>query len=257
MCKSHQLKYYIDLIQVLTLKEIKIRYKNSFLGYFWSVLHPLTFALIFYFAFKFVLKIPIENYTLFLITGLFPWQWITNSICGGTGYLLGNASLIKKVTFPKYLILLSLVLHDGFHFLISLPVIFGFLIFYHYPIYLSCIYGILLLTGSQFFIIYGITLLVSSVNLFFRDLERLVSLGLTIIFYATPIIYDLSFVPQIYQKYFLFNPFYSLIENWRNLFLKGFIDWKLYFLSLFYAGLFFLIGFLVFKKLSWRFAEVV
>ena len=252
-----KLEYYIDLIQVLTLKEIKVRYKNSILGYLWSILNPLSLALVFYFAFKFVMKIKIENFALFLICGLFPWQWFSNSISASAGFLLANASLIKKVNFPKCFIPLSGVLNDTFHFLASLPVIFGFLFLYHFYPTFTWIYGIPLMILPQLLITYGGALIVSSVNLFFRDLERLIIIALNIIFYLTPIIYDISFVPERYRKFFLINPLYGIIENWRNIFMKGYIDWELYLISLIQAIFICLTGLFIFNKLSYRFAEVV
>jgi len=254
---SRKITYYIDLILVLTTKEIKVKYKSSFLGYLWSLLHPLSMAVVFYFAFKFVMKIPIENFTLFLISGLFPWQWFSNSLASSATSLLANSSLIKKVNFPRYFIPLSLVLNDAFHFVVSLPVIIGFVFFYQIPITPSWIYGVPLLMINQFLITYGLSLMVSSINLFFRDMERLIMIGLNILFYLTPIIYDVSLVPERFRNYFLFNPLFGVIEGWHNLFLKGFIDWRLYGISLIQSLAIFFIGFLVFKKLSWRFAEVL
>lgn len=251
------LEYYKDLILVLTAKEIKIKYKNSFLGYLWSILNPLSLAVVFYFAFKFVMKIPIENFTLFLISGLFPWQWFSNSVAAGSTVLIGNASLIKKINFPRYFLPLATVLNDAFHYIVSLPVIFGFVFFYKISPTFDWVYGIPLLIISQIFITYGFTLIVSSVNLFFRDLERLVIIGLTILFYLTPIIYDINLVPNKFKKYFWINPLFGIIEGWHNIFLKGFLDWQLYLFSLGYSLIIFCIGFLIFNKLSWKFAEVL
>lgn len=250
-------EYYKDLVLVLTAKEIKVKYKNSFLGYLWSILNPLSLAVVFYFAFKFVMKIQIENFTLFLVSGLFPWQWFSNSVAAGSTVLIGNASLIKKVRFPRYFIPLATVLNDAFHYIVSLPVIFGFVIFYKISPTLTWIYGIPLLIVAQFFVIYGFTLMVSSINLFFRDLERLVMIGLTILFYLTPIIYDISLVPEEFRKYFWINPVFGIIEGWHNIFLKGYFDWQLYLFSLVYSMIIFATGFLIFNKLSWKFAEVL
>lgn len=251
------MRYYADLILTLTQKEIKVKYKSSILGYLWSVLHPLSMALVFYFAFKSVLKIPIENFTLYLITGLFPWQWFSNSVASSSVSLIGNASLIKKVNFPRYFIPLSNVLNDAFHFLLSLPVIFGFIWFYGIHPSIDWIYGIPFLMLSTFVITYGFALIISSVNLFFRDLERIVAIFLNILFYATPIIYTSELIPEEIKSYMFLNPMYSVIEGWHSLFLKGFFDLNMFFISLFEGFIIFMFGFYVFKKLSWKFAEVL
>ncbi len=251
------LNYYLDLIFILTQKEIKVRYKSSILGYLWSVLHPLFMGLVFYFAFKFIMKIPVENFTLYLITGLFPWQWFSNSVTGGCTSFFGNVTLIKKINFPRYFIPLSNVLNDAFHFIISIPIIFGFT--YYYKIFptIAWLYGIPLLIISQFLITYGVTLTVSSVNLFFRDLERLIGIGLNILFYLTPIVYTTDFIPERLKNYFFLNPLFAVIEGWHNLFMKGTFELKLYLISLAQGLLIFLFGFYIFKKLSNRFAEVI
>jgi len=254
---SRDFSYYRDLILVLTAKEIKVKYKNSILGYVWSILNPLSMAVVFYFAFKFVMKISVENFALFLVLGLFPWQWFSNSVSSSSTVFLGNSSLIKKVNFPRYFIPLATVFNDAFHYIVSLPVIFGFVLFYNITPTFSWAYGIPLLVLSQFFITYGCALATSSINLFFRDLEKLVMIALNIFFYLTPIIYDISLVPEEFKDYFLLNPFFGIIEGWHNLFLKGYIDWPLYFISLFQSLTIFAVGFLIFKKLSWKFAEVL
>ncbi len=127
--KRYSWRYYFDLISVLTKKEIKVRYKNSVLGYVWSIANPLLYAIIFYFVFKIIMRFRIKNYSLFLITGLFPWQWVNNSIIGSTGSFIGNVSLIKKINFPRLFLPLAQVLNDAFHFLVSIPVIVVFLLF--------------------------------------------------------------------------------------------------------------------------------
>ncbi len=249
--------YYFDLVSVLITKELKVRYKNSVLGFFWSILNPLSMALIFLFAFKKVLKIPIENYTFFLICGLFPWQWFSNSIMVSTNILLANATLIKKINFPSYIIPLVSVLNDMVHFMMSIPIIIGFALFYKILPTTAWIYGIILLAVSQFFLTLGISLFISSLNLFFRDLERIVSIGITILFYGTPIFYDINFVPEKYKFFLIINPLAGIIENWRNIFMKNFIDFPLYEKNLIYNLLIFILGFLIFKRLSYKFGEIL
>jgi len=251
------ISYFKDLILVLTFKEIKVKYKSSFFGYLWSLLHPLSLALVFYFAFKLVMKVPLENFTLFLISGLFPWQWFSNSVGVSANILLANSPLIKKVNFPRYFIPLSAVFNDAFHFLVSLPVIAGFVLFYEVPITVHWLCGIPLFMLSQFLVTFGITLMVSSINLFFRDMERLVMIGLNILFYLTPIIYDVSLIPERFRPLFLMNPLFGIIEGWHHLFLKGTFEPNFFLHSLLSALIILGLGMYLFKRLSLRFAEVL
>lgn len=254
---SSNLKYYLDLISVLTQKEIKVRYKSSFFGYIWSVAYPLAFSLVFFIAFKIVMKVPMENYTIFLLSGLFPWQWFSNSVLMSVNSFLANASLIKKVNFPKLVIPLVTVLNDLVHFVLSIPVLTIFLLYYGINPSASWIYGIPLFCLSQFLITSGIALSVSSVNLFFRDLERLVAIATTLLFYITPIIYSEEMIPERLKAYLPFNPVALLIIGWRDLFLKGVVNFDYLFASILVGSTLFLFGYSIYRKLNHRFAEVL
>src|SRR4029450_10678938 len=95
---------YVDLILTLTQKEIKIRYKSNLLGYFWSIANPLASAIIFYLAIQVFLRLEMENYNVFLIIGLFAWQWFSNYLVGSCTVFLSNGSLIKKSVFPRFVL---------------------------------------------------------------------------------------------------------------------------------------------------------
>lgn len=254
---SQRIQNIIDLIIVLTQKEMKVRYKSSFLGYLWSIAHPLTFAFVFFIAFKMVMRIAMENYTLFLIAGLFPWQWFSNSVSLSPMVFLSNASIIKKVNFPRNIIPFTIVLQDMIHFILSIPVIILFLFIYRKSPFLSWFYGIPLLMVIQFLMTFGVSLIVSSVNLFFRDLERLTSIFVTLFFYFTPIIYPETMIPETYKPFINLNPLAPLVVSWRNLFLKGTLEPFYLLISFLYAILIFALGYQVYRKLSWRFAEIL
>ena len=250
-------EYYKDLIVELTKKDIKVRYKNSYLGYLWSLANPLFLALIFYFVFKVVTKVQMKDYTLFLISGLFVWQWINNSIMVGANLYIANSSLIKKVNFPRNFLAVSLVLSEGFNFIISIPVIIGFMLYYkHYPALNWLIYIPILLIISGIFI-YSLSLLTATVNLFFRDMERLIGLALTFLFYMTPIIYPSSMIPKSYSYVLYINPFTPLVMSWQSVFLHNILDVKYVIVSLFYAIFLFLFATFVYNKLKYKFAELV
>jgi lipopolysaccharide transport system permease protein len=254
---KRNVQHYIDLVTVLTQKDLKVRYKSNILGYLWSIGHPLAFAFVFFIAFKVVMKIQIEGYALFLITGLFPWQWFANSVNFSPMVFLNNASIIKKINFPRNVLPLTTVLQDTIHFILSIPVIVLFLYLYHKSPSLSWLYGVPLLLIIQLLMIYGISLAISSINLFFRDLERLTSIFTSMLFYFTPIIYPETMIPERFRHLVNFNPLSPLMVSWRNLFLKGTLETSALIVSFIYSIAVFLIGYLVYRKLSWRFAEVV
>lgn len=254
---ASNLQHMFDLVVVLVQKEMKVRYKNSFLGYVWSVGNPLAFAFVFFIAFKVVIRIRIEDYVLFLIAGLFPWQWFSNSVNASPMIYLGNASLIKKVSLPRNLIPLSLVLNDMIHFILTIPVISLLMLLHHKAPSFSWFYLIPLMLVIQFLLTYGLCLAISSVNLFFRDMERLVIICVTFLFYFTPVIFSEAMVPDRYRILLKVNPLASLMINWRNVFLKGTLDLNAFLVSSGYAVLLFGLGFFIYRKLSPRFAETL
>lgn len=254
---ANSLQYYKDLIIVLTQKELKVRYKNSFLGYLWSIANPLAFAFIYFVVFSVIIRIQVENFALFLIAGLFPWQWFANSVTASPGMFLANASIIKKVDFPRNIIPLTTILQDMIHFVLSIPVLALFMLLHNEFPSLSWLLGIPILLIIQFLYVYGMSLLVSAINLFFRDLERLTAIFVTFAFFLTPIIYPETMIPEKYRHLLNYNPFAPLIISWRNLFLQGTLDLASLALSATYGIIIFMVGYIVYWKLSWKFAEVL
>lgn len=250
------LRYY-DLVYTLVIKEFKVRYKSSFLGYLWSIANPLSYAIILSFAIKSVFKVNIDNYGLFLISALFPWQWFSNSVGSSTGIFLSNVNLIKKLNFPKSVLVFSFVAQDAMHFFLSLPIIAGFVFYYNDQLYLSWLYGIPILMVAQFILTFGLSLIVSSINVFFRDLERMVMLSLNFLFYVSPIFYSKDMIPENLKHFFFLNPLIWLIECWRNLFMKGTLNWDYILVSLFYGIVVMVVGILIYNKLKYKFAEVL
>jgi lipopolysaccharide transport system permease protein len=237
---------------------MKVRYKSTFFGYVWSIAHPLAFAFVFFMAFKVVMGIKIEGYALFLIAGLFPWQWLSNSVNASPMAFLLNASLIKKVNLPRNILPLATVLQDMIHFLLSIPVIVLFLFIYHKSPSVSWLYGIPVLLIIELLMAYGLSLMIASINLFVRDLERLTGIFVTLFFYFTPIIYPETMIPEKYKSLVLFlNPLSSLMVSWRNLFLSGTLEFSLVAASFTYSLCALMLGYAVYIRLSWRFAEVI
>ena len=249
-------KYY-DLIYELLKKELRVRYKQLTLGYIWSIASPLLYAALYYFVFKIIMKVETENYPIFLICSLFPWQWFSNSVGVGPMTFLGNAPIIKKTLFPRNLISFVAVLQDAIHFAITLPVVLLFLYIFHMTPHWSWLLYLPLLLVVQFAITYSLNLFIATVNLFFRDLERIVQLAMTLLFYGTPVLYNEQLIPEKYQWILYANPMASLMINWRNVFLRGEFNFELYGFTCLWAVALLLISHWVYRKLVWRFAEVL
>ena len=242
----------------LIIKDFRARYKGTLLGYAWALVTPLLFASIFNFVFQRILRFEIDNYPLFLVSGLFAWQWFSNSISGAAGCFLHNASLIKKINFPRYLLPFSVVLIDALHFLLALPIILVFLFVWSKPVfYFSWVYGLPIVGLTQLAIIYGVTLCVSSLNTIFRDIDKIVNLLVIMLFYLTPVFYPLNVVPENIRRAIQLNPMTGIITSWQSLFLNGKFDWMPFYGPMVWAVVLVLVGAGVYKKMSARFAEVL
>jgi lipopolysaccharide transport system permease protein len=248
---------YKDMVIELFRKELRVRYKQLALGYVWSLASPLTYALLYYVVFKMIFLVKTENYPLFLIAGLFPWQWLSNSIQVGPMTFMGNAQLIKKTLFPRFLIPFVVVLQDGFHFLVSLPIIFIFMAVFDVPFSMNWIWALPILVVSQFLMAYSLNLFIASTNLFFRDLERIVQLIMTFLFYLTPVLYSEEMIPPEFREYIYWHPLAPLMLNWRSLVMTGTIDLTYVACSLGWGIFLLAVAQVTYSRLQWRFAEVL
>ena len=146
---------------------------------------------------------------------MFPWQWFANSVNEASNTFISNASIIKKINFPRYLLIAAVIIKDAIHFAFCIPVIMLFCFIYESPISLTWLYGIPILMVLQTILTYGLSLFISTVNLFFRDLERLVTILITFLFFLTPIVYNIEMVPEKYRHLLALNPMAFLMTSWR------------------------------------------
>lgn len=251
------LNRYVDIVLALTQKELRVRYKNYALGYLWSLAQPLAFAGVFYFAFKIVMRVSVENFVFFLLAGLFPWQWFSNSISQSPLFFLNNASIIKKVAFPRHAVVVSCILQDAIHFLFSIPIIALVALSYgKYPTFIWVV-GVPVIMIIQMLFMVGAGLILGSINMFFRDLERLTALFMMLLFYFTPIVYSEAQIPARFHRYLFLNPAVSFTVAWRRLFMEGLLDFTALGWMLLHAGVVVIIGTILYRRLAPRFAEAI
>ncbi len=244
-----------DLLLLLTAREVKLRYQGTVLGFLWTLAKPLLLALVFSFALSYVLHVTVGGppYVLFLLTALFPWTWFQSSIQFSAGSFSNNAPLLKKVYFPRFVLPLSTVTSQLFHFVLSIPILVLFLVVAGYYPGPAWLVGVPLLIAIQFLMLAGTVLVVASLNVFLRDLEHLVEVLLNLWFYLTPILYPLSRVPEKVKPMLLVNPMSSLIEAWRDLFLYDQLPGADIWPALVFAALALLAGAIAFKTLEGQF----
>lgn len=257
----HRLEYGRDLIRVLIAKELRVRYRNTALGYLWSVLHPLLFVVVYYLVFKVGLRFPTQNYVLFLISVIFAWQWFANSVNSSCNTFISNADLIRRVPLPQHLLVLAMVLNNMIHFVLAIPIVVLLMLFFGYYPSVNWLWAMPLLLFIQFLLIYGLCLILATYNLILRDLERLTAIFTMALFFLSPIIFELDRVlanlPSKYHWLVHLNPMVGLIAAWRSLFMRGVLPLDLLISPLCYAAVATLVGWAAYRKCQWRFAELV
>jgi lipopolysaccharide transport system permease protein len=247
-----------ELLYVLVRKELKARYKNRFLGYVWALANPFAFAFVYWIAFKFIMRLEIENYSLYLITGMFPWVWLSVGVTGATRSFVVNASLIKKVSLPRAILPLGNVAQEMVHFGFALPAIIAFLWFAgEIRPSASWLWQVPVLLALQVAFVYPLALSFALANAYVRDIEYLVGIGFSLMFFATPMVYPIAMVPEAYRHYFELNPLHAMMQSWRTVFLQGTLDVRHLAYAAAFAAVTGVIAWLLYRKLARRVGELV
>ena len=250
-----ELYQYRQLLKSNVKKEIRGKYKGSFLGVLWSFVNPLLMTLVYAIVFPFLLKNSQEHYTTFIVIAILPWNWFTTSISQGTNTILVNGGIIKKVFFPRAILSISIIVSGLVNFLISCIIILLFLLFSGIGFSLNILY-LPIIIGIQFILQLGIILITSSVDVYVRDAEYIINFFISLLFYATPILYSLDMFPQKIQFLLKLNPVAALIMSYKNIFYyKTAPDFLLLGYVLLVACIILWIGIKVFNKLEKGFAE--
>lgn len=253
-----ELYQYRELLKTNVKKEIRGKYKASFLGILWSFINPLLMVLVYAIVFPYIMRVQTENYLIFLICGVIPWNWFVNVVSQGTTCITNNANLIKKVYFPREVLPISTVSAGLINFLISCIIIVIFVLLGGCGLSWHIIF-LPLIALVQYIISLAIVFVLSAFNVYVRDVEYMVTFLINMLFYATPILYSSSmFSDGWFIWIFRLNPFAHLINAYRDIFYVHQIPNLLNLFILLIVGIILLIiGYKIFKKLERRFAEEV
>ena len=249
---------YRQLLKSNVKKEIRGKYKGSFLGVLWSFVNPLLTTLVYAIVFPIILKNPEPHYVTFIVIGILPWTYFTTVIMQGTTTVLMNAGIIKKVYFPREILPISINFSGLVNFLISCLIIFIFLIcsgigFSWYILFLP------LIVITQFILQQGIIFITSAINVYIRDAEYIINFIISMLFYATPILYSSElFINSSLEWIMYLNPMATIINCYRDvLFYQSMPHIKSLLVVLIGSCILCFIGLKVFKKLEKGFAEEV
>jgi ABC-2 type transport system permease protein len=257
MNRLKEIYKFKNLVYNLVSRDLKVKYKGSILGYFWSLLNPLIMLIVYTIAFKYIIRIRVENFPLFFLCGFLPWIFLSLSLSMAVSSIKDNANLVKKVYFPREILPLSVVLSNLVQFLLTFIILIPALLLFKIKLGLPLLFLPLIILFQLAFTL-GLSFILSSLNVFFSDVRHLLEIFLQIWFWLTPIIYPVSFVPERFQGLYRMNPAVLFVESYRNalLYNKGLTLPDLGFLLA--IGLVFLvIGHLVFLGYNRRFAEEI
>lgn len=246
-----------DLLILLIKKEITLKYKRTSLGIIWSLLNPILMTIVLYIAFKIFLRIKMENYTFFFLSALFPWNWFSASVIISTGVLISNVNLIKKIRFPRHFLVIATIIAQLINLLFSIPILAVLSYYYGEGPSINWVISIPLLILTQFIATTGICLPISIINAYFRDMEYLVGIGITLLFWLTPIIFPLNMVPETYRIFLSLNPLTYLITTWREVLMLNLVDWGKIGFSFGTSVIFLSVGIFIFQRLGKRLDEVI
>jgi ABC-type polysaccharide/polyol phosphate export permease len=240
---------YRELLWNLVLNELKLRYRNSFLGFLWTVLNPLFYLLILALVFSRIIRFQMENYTIFLFTGLVSWGMIQQTITTATASIVNNQALIRKVHIPKMVFPLSNVIARYIDHLILTLILLVFMVVFRMPFswYLALL-PILVLIHFVFSL--GISLICAVAYIKVRDVQHIVAIIFQALFFLTPIIYSVDILPKSYRPLFLLNPFYYFVQIFRfPVYYAALPSWKIISATLILtAGAIVFGGYIFYKK---------
>ena len=246
---------YRELLKTSVKKEIRGKYKNSFLGVLWSFLNPLLQIVVYAVVFQMILKNPQENYAIFLCCALIPWTFFSTTISRAAFNCIENGNILKKVYFPREILPISVVTSEAVNFLISTVIILGFVIIGGVGISKYIIFYPLVLL-AQYILLIGISLIVTSICVYLRDLQHFIGIFLQLLFYATPIVYSVEAIPDNFKWILQINPMTYIIGAYRNIFYyKTMPEVKPIILLILISIGVCIIGYLIFNKLQKGFAE--
>ena len=213
---------YRDLLYTLSVHRVKVRYKQSLLGASWAIIQPLAMVIILTAIFSFIVRMPSEGlpYVLFIYVALLPWNYLSTSLTTSTNGLVNHANLITKVYFPREILPLTYVVAALFDFLIASTVLIVLLLYYRAPLTVNLIYVLPIMAILTLFAI-GTALVLSAVQVRFRDVGVAVPIAMQIWMFASPVLYPLAAVPVRFRSIYQLNPMAGILEGLRRVVLHG------------------------------------
>jgi homopolymeric O-antigen transport system permease protein len=205
---------YRELIWALAIKELRVRYKRSFLGFLWALLNPLLMMIVMTLVFGTILRFRIDHYSIFLLSMLLPWTFFTQTLSYSVESVVGHADLLRKVRVAKLVFPVAAVLSNVINFLLSLIPLASLVLITRFPLHWTWIYLPVPMLGLFLFAL-GMAFLFATLNVFFRDVSHIIQIILSAWFYLSPIVYSLDFISPKHRWLFRLNPMLYVLNGFR------------------------------------------
>ncbi len=246
---------YSDLLLNLVERDLKLKYRGSVIGFLWSLVNPLLMLVIYTFVFKTILKNPTPNFSMFLMSGLLPWNFFASCLTTSVGAFTGNASLLTKVKIPKFILVFSSVFFNFVIFLMMIVLILVSMYFFKIP-YTTNLWLLPLALIIQLIFSLSIGMLLALSNVFFRDTSHLVEVLVMAWFWLTPVIYQFSLIPDNFKFWVSLNPMSLIINMYQSAVMGTEIHTNILVGSGFIIAIF-LAAIILYRKYSYRISEIV
>ncbi len=248
---------YRELIRILTVSDLKVKYQSSVLGFLWSLLNPLLMMLVLYFVFKNVFRFDEKNFALYLLIGIVAWRFLANGTMTSISAIVGKPSLVTKVYVPRQVLVLSTVLSSFTSSILEFSVLVPLLIFFGVDLSMNVLF-FPLIQAIFLVLVYGISLILAALYVYYRDLNQIWDVLLQAGFFLSPIVYPISIVPEKYLPIYMANPVTVIIEMYRKALLYAETPSLAEFAFILAAAVAVLLaGTAVFGRLEGRFAEEI
>jgi lipopolysaccharide transport system permease protein len=251
---------YRELFYILSWRDIKVRYKQTVIGAAWSIVRPLLTMIVFTVVFSRIAKLPAEGdapYAIMVYAAMLPWQFFANALSEASNSLIGNANLITKVYFPRLIIPASSVITSFVDFAISFVLLLVLMLYYQYPPSWNLL-ALPLFIVLAFFTAFGVGLLLTALNVKYRDFRYIIPFIVQFGLYLSPVGFSSSIVPAEWRTLYNLNPMVGVIDGFRWCILGGeTLDWNSVLSACVVTALFTWLGVHTFRKMEKGFADVI
>ena len=248
-----------DLLQEWTSRNIRARYQQSVLGWFWAIIQPAAQVAIYTLVFTLVVRVDTGNvpYVVFSYVAMVPWTFLATSLIDMSNSLVDNMILVNKIYFPREVLPVAAMLARLMDFGVAAIFVVVLMLVYRVQIFPAGLLFLPAILAVQLILMLGIGLATAAANVFIRDIRSLMVLGIQLWFYASPIIYPSSAVPENLQPYFYLNPMTGIIEAYRDVLLRSQLPGSYLLSSLATSVIVFVLGYWFFKRVEFQFADIV